>query len=130
MTDPQPEHDIDEMEETVVVTMVDEEGAEQDFALLDMIEVDGRRYGLFAPAEELVEEDEEGTRPAVAAHEEDFDDEEEDDDGILVLRAVQRGGEEDFEIIEDEAEFNSVLDHLEQMASNTQLHFGTSVNNN
>src|ERR1051326_8844992 len=109
------------MEETIVVTMVDEEGGEQDFALLDMIEVDGRRYGLFARADEL-EEDEEDEEPAENEGAEGDEGDEEDDEGILVLRAVQRGSEQDFEIIEDEAEFGKVLDHLEQMAANTPLH--------
>jgi uncharacterized protein YrzB (UPF0473 family) len=115
------EPEDDELEETLVVTIVDEDGEEEEFALLDMIEVDGKRYGLFAPADEL-EESEEGTEA-----EEEGDEEAE---GILVLRAVQRGAEEDFEMIEDEDEFTKVLDHLEKMASATQLNFGTSVNNN
>ncbi len=130
MANPEPE---EEMEETIVVTMVDEDGEEEDFALLDMIEVDGKRYGLFAPADDLEddEEDDDQTEAVAKEGQEDEEGEEEDDEeGILVLRAVQRGNEQDFEIIEDEAEFTKVLDHLEQMAANTQMNFGTSVNYN
>jgi uncharacterized protein YrzB (UPF0473 family) len=128
VSSPEPE---DEMQETFVVTMVDEEGEETDFALLDMIEVDGKLYGLFAPAEglESEEEDDSEVTPVEADAADEGADDEDADEGILVLRAVQRGGEQDFELIEDQFEFDRVLKSLEQMAT-TQMHFGSGTHNN
>jgi uncharacterized protein YrzB (UPF0473 family) len=123
MTVSTPDSD-DEMEELTVVTMVDEDGAEEEFALLDMIEVDGRHYGLFSPVEELEDDGDEDVEGDEA------DEDEEHATGILVLRAVQRGAEQDFEMIEDDEEFDRIQKHLDKVASSFQANFGTSVNNN
>jgi uncharacterized protein YrzB (UPF0473 family) len=103
------------MEETTVITMVDDEGAEQDFELLDMLEVDGKQYGIFAPLDE-----EEGAAPP----------DEEEEEGILILRVVADGEEEAYEMIEDEKEFEKVVAVIEKKAQEAQSHFGVSVNNN
>lgn len=40
------------------ITLVDEEGEEHDFTVLDILEVDGREYAILIPLEEGVESDE------------------------------------------------------------------------
>ncbi|MEB3196855.1 MAG: DUF1292 domain-containing protein [Candidatus Sericytochromatia bacterium] len=71
-----------------IVTLVDEEGKNHDFQVVDIIEVDGREYALLLPA--------------------DADDPEQEE--VLVLRfEVDR-----FEMIEDEAEFQAVVKKLEE----------------
>jgi uncharacterized protein YrzB (UPF0473 family) len=105
-----------EMEETTVITMVDDEGAEQDFELLDMLEVDGKQYGVFAPLED---EEEAAATPG-----------EEEEEGILILRVVADGDEEAYEMIDDEKEFERVVAVIEKKAEEAQAHFGVSVNNN
>jgi hypothetical protein len=106
--------------------MVDELGVEQDFALLYLIDVDSKRYGIFGPADSLEggDEDEDAENPAEVDPAAD-----EDDEDILVLRAVQRDGEQDFEVIEDEAEFNRVLSRLDQMVA-LEGPFGSGTHNN
>lgn len=41
-----------------IITLVDEEGEEHDFTVLDILEVDGREYAILIPLEEGVESDE------------------------------------------------------------------------
>ena len=47
MTEHEHEHEQDE-----VITLVDEEGAEHDFAVIDIIEVDDSEYAILLPVEE------------------------------------------------------------------------------
>ena len=72
-----------------IVTLVDEEGKNHDFQVVDIIEVDGKEYALLLPAES--------------------DDPEQDE--VLVLRFE----EDRFEMIEDEAEFQRVVQVLEEL---------------
>lgn len=72
-----------------IVTLVDEEGKNHDFQVVDIIEVDDREYALLLPA--------------------DSDDPEQDE--VLVLRFE----EDRFEMIEDEAEFQKVVKVLEEL---------------
>jgi uncharacterized protein YrzB (UPF0473 family) len=93
----------DEEEETTIITLEDDDGNSEDFELLDVLEVAGQRYGIFAPLDE----------------EEAADDEE--DEGVIILRQVQDGEEEVYETIEDEEEFNRVAAHLDQLAQEQGL---------
>lgn len=81
-----------EMEEARedIVTLVDEDGKEHEFAVVDIIEVDSKEYALLMPTE-----GEEG----------------EDDEEVLVLRFE----EDSLVMIEDEAEFNKVVQYLEEL---------------
>lgn len=72
-----------------IVTLVDEEGKNHDFQVVDIIEVDGKEYALLLPAES----------------------EDPDQDEVLVLRFE----EDRFEMIEDEAEFQRVVQVLEEL---------------
>lgn len=72
-----------------IVTLVDEEGKNHDFQVVDIIEVDDREYALLLPA----------------------DSEDPEQDEVLVLRFE----EDRFEMIEDEAEFQKVVKVLEEM---------------
>jgi putative Holliday junction resolvase len=85
------EGDEDELD---VVTIVDEAGNEQDFVLMDVIEVDEQEYALLVSAE-------------------DSDDPETD---ALVMRLE---GEE-LAPIEDEAELNRVAARLEALANEAE----------
>jgi uncharacterized protein YrzB (UPF0473 family) len=72
-----------------IVTLVDEEGKNHDFQVVDIIEVEDREYALLLPASS--------------------DDPEQDE--VLVLRFE----EDRFEMIEDEAEFQKVVKVLEEL---------------
>lgn len=50
----------EEIDDEDVVTLVDEEGNERDFAVLAVAEVEGQDYALLAPTEQLQENDEGG----------------------------------------------------------------------
>ncbi|MEB3285239.1 MAG: DUF1292 domain-containing protein [Candidatus Sericytochromatia bacterium] len=71
-----------------IVTLVDEEGKNHDFQVVDIIEVDSKDYALLLPADAEDPEQEE----------------------VLVLRFL----EDRFEMIEDEAEFQAVVKKLEE----------------
>jgi putative Holliday junction resolvase len=81
-----------EMEEARedIVTLVDEDGKEHEFAVVDIIEVDNKEYALLMPSE-----GEEGA----------------EDEEVLVLRFE----EDSLVMIEDEAEFNKVVQYLEEL---------------
>jgi uncharacterized protein YrzB (UPF0473 family) len=97
-----------EMEETeaLFVTLTDEDGEEETFQLVQTVEVDGRQYGVLVSAE--ADMDETGA---------DGEADEDEEGDILILRVTQENGEEYFEEIEDDAEFQKVVKHLESMAA-------------
>lgn len=72
-----------------IVTLVDEDGKNHDFQVVDIIEVEGKEYALLLPA----------------------DSEDPEEDEVLVLRFE----EDRFEMIEDEAEFQKVVKVLEEL---------------
>ncbi len=86
------EPDEDEVE---VVTLVDDQGNEQDFVLMDVIEVEGQEYALLVAAD-----DEEPT----------------EDTEAIVLRVEG----EDLLPIENEAELSRVAAHLEALANEAE----------
>jgi uncharacterized protein YrzB (UPF0473 family) len=105
---PDPEQDdAQELSETevVFVTLTDDEGNEEEFQLIQTVELDGHKYGVLVSAEADVDETKNGAAE---------DDEDEDD--ILILRMAEEEGEEYFEEIEDDAEFQKVVAHLESFA--------------
>jgi putative Holliday junction resolvase len=77
---------VSEREEYQVITLTDEEGNEQEFTVLEYVEVDGREYVVVAPTGE------EETTPA---------------------RVLRVEDEETLVPVEDEDEFNRVLEQLE-----------------
>lgn len=95
----------DEEEEVTVYTVVSDEGEELEFELLEVLEVKGKKYGVFAPFIE--------TGSEVASN---SSEEEDDEEGLLILRLVQRDNEEVFEVIEDDEEFTMVADELDRLS--------------
>jgi Protein of unknown function (DUF1292) len=89
------------VEEAPVIFTTDEEGVEHRFQMIDMIEVDGQTYGLLLY---LGNEGEE--TPAV---EDGYDEE------VVVMRIIEEDGEQVFEAIEDEDEFEKVIAYVESM---------------
>lgn len=87
--------------ESPVIFTTDEEGEEHRFQMIDMIEVEGQMYGLLLY---LGKEDE-----AEAVVEEGYDEE------VVVMRIIEEDGEQVFEAIEDEDEFERVVAYVEKM---------------
>ena len=58
MTDKDMEFLEDEQFEVNLVTLIDEDGTERDFEVLEIIEVDGKEYAVIAPPEGDEDEDE------------------------------------------------------------------------
>lgn len=83
----------DEMEMDLgadILTLVDEDGVEHQFEVVDSAEVDGQNYMALVPI---------------------FDEPEdllEDSGELVILRVVEDGGEEFLEAIEDEEEFDKI----------------------
>lgn len=75
-----------------LVTLVDDEGNEHEFEMVDSMEEDGSRY------------------VALVAAYDDAGEMLQDDGELLVLKAVEEDGEEFLESIEDEAEFTRISD--------------------
>lgn len=73
-----------------VITLVDEEGVEHEFEIVDMLEEGGVQYLALVP---VIEEPEELL---------------EDPGELVVLKVVAQGTEEFLEAIEDEDEFNRI----------------------
>lgn len=71
-----------------VVILVDEEEQEHAFVIIDMLEVDGSQYAILSPLEE----------------------EEESDDAIILRIAQDENGEEMLYDIEDDTEWQKVVD--------------------
>ena len=81
-------HDHEEDFDVQLVTLIDEDGNEQDFEVIEIFEVDGKEYVAIAPP--LGEED---------------------DDEVMVFRLeVDGNGEELLHDIEDDAEWDKVAD--------------------
>ncbi|HEY9856794.1 MAG TPA: DUF1292 domain-containing protein [Stenomitos sp.] len=80
-----------------IVTLVDEDGNEHEFAVVDIIEVDDKEYALLMPAESEGEGDE-------------------DSEDVLVLRFE----DDSLVMIEDEAEFNRVVKYLEDLGEQVE----------
>ncbi len=83
----------EEMEEQLIET-IDEEGNVINFELIDIVEMDGKEYGLLLPQEE------------------DNKDEEKE---VVLMRLTKEGEEYVFEMIEDDDEFNAVVDYIDSL---------------
>lgn len=83
-------------EENNVITLVDEEGKEHRFDLLNIVELDEVRYAVMIP---------EGTEL----------ENEEDEEAVIFRIETDDEGEEVLVDIEDDEEFERVCDYLDQM---------------
>lgn len=91
-------HDHDEHEhlsEDEVITLVDEDGKEHQFALLDVIEVDENEYAILIPAEDS--------------------DAEEADEAVILRMEEDDEGNEVLVDIDDESEFERVATAWEEL---------------
>lgn len=83
----------EETEEQLIET-IDEEGNVINFELIDIIEMDGQEYGLLLPKD---------------------DEESEEDKEVVLMRLTKEGEEYVFEMIEDDEEFNKVVDYIDTL---------------
>ena len=88
MTKHNPE--LEDLEDQMIET-VDEEGNIINFQVIDFIETDGKEYALLLPQE---------------------NDDSEEDKEVVLMRLTKEGDEYSFEMIEDDDEFNRVLDYI------------------
>lgn len=95
--DHEHEHEHEHAAEDEVITLLDEEGKEHQFALLDVIEVDENEYAILIPAGEGSESEEEADEAVILRMEEDTE------------------GNEVLVDIEDEAEFERVATAWEEL---------------
>jgi len=80
--------------EVEIYTLTDEDGSESDFELLGRHDLDGQSYVALAPI--------------------DAEDDDDDEEGsFIVLKVVEEDGEEVFETIEDDEEFDRIADIFE-----------------
>lgn len=82
-----------------VITLVDEEGAEHDFEVIDVIEVDSEKYAILLPVTE----------------DEDAQLEDENGEAIILKFATDDDGNEFLVDIEDNEEWEKVADAWEEM---------------
>lgn len=87
------EHELEDLEEQMIET-VDEEGNVINFQLIDIIEMDDKEYALLLPQEN-----------------EDSEEEKE----VVLMRLLKEGDEYTFEMIEDDDEFNKVVDFIDTL---------------
>lgn len=81
-------------QETNWITLVDEEGHEHRFNLLNVLEVDGLKYAVMLP---------------------ELQQEEEDEEAVIFRIDTDEAGEEVLVDIEDDAEFDKVCEALEDL---------------
>ncbi|OGI01931.1 MAG: hypothetical protein A2Y25_02895 [Candidatus Melainabacteria bacterium GWF2_37_15] len=81
-----------------IIKTQDENGEVFSFELIDVIEFEGREYGLLAYVNENAEETSE---------------DEEDEEEVVIMRLSKADGSYTFETIEDEDEFNRLITYLE-----------------
>lgn len=89
------EHPPGEHEEEVL-TLIDEDGEEQDFAILDIVELEGSRYAILLPLDEEGDEDDEG-------------------EAIILKFGKDDQGNEILMDVEDDEEWERVADAWEEM---------------
>ena len=88
-----------EIEEQLIET-IDEEGNVINFELVDIVEMDGQEYGLLLPKEE--------------------NDDSAEDKEVVLMRLTKEGEEYIFEMIEDDDEFNKVVDYIDSLEDTTE----------
>lgn len=81
------EHDHEDL-----VVLTDEDGVEHEFAVIDVIEVEGKEYAILLPP-----------------------DDEDDDEAIILRVETDENGEETLVDIEDDAEFEKVAEAWEEI---------------
>ena len=80
-----------------IITIQDEDGNEYELELLDTLEVEGKTYAIFTPAD---------------IDEMDVDD---PDYGLIILRCGEEDGEEIYDSVDDEEELDRVYEIYQAM---------------
>lgn len=91
-----------------IITTEDEEGKIHQFEKVDELEIDGQQYALLIYL---------GSGDDLESIEKDKDDDDEDgdDEEVVVMRVSMEDGAEVFEAIEDEDEFEKVVQFIESL---------------
>ena len=92
-----------DMENKIIRTQ-DENGEIFSFELIDVVEFNGQQYGLLVHVDE---EGEEETKPASESEED------EDEEEVVIMRLNKENDGYVFETIEDDEEFNSLIEFIE-----------------
>ncbi|MCL1795148.1 MAG: DUF1292 domain-containing protein [Oscillospiraceae bacterium] len=85
--------ELNDPDEVDIYTLTDEDGKESEFELLGRHDENGQSYVALAPLDEDEIDDEEGS--------------------FIILKVVEEEGEEVFETIEDDDEFDRIADIFE-----------------
>lgn len=88
------EIDMESMEPQIIKTQ-DENGEIHNFELIDIVQIEGKEYGLLVYLDE---------------NQEASEDEEEE---VIIMKLSKEDGAYSFETIEDEDEFNTVISYIE-----------------
>lgn len=83
-----------------IVKTTDENGIVHSFKLVEIVEFDKKEYGLF----EYLDPEQKDHKPKLYKPDEE----------LIVMRILHKKGEYYFEVIEDEEEFNNVLEYIEE----------------
>ena len=92
----------EEREEQLIET-IDDEGNVINFELIDIVEMDGQEYGLLLPRGEDGKENDDS-----------------EDGEVVLMRLTKEGEEYIFEMIEDDAEFNKVVEFIDAMEDTSE----------
>ncbi|MCR4426319.1 MAG: DUF1292 domain-containing protein [Firmicutes bacterium] len=87
-------------DEESIVTLVDEDGKEKDFTVTEVVEIDDAKYAVLVPVESLSE---------------DEDEEFCEEDAYILRIETDENGEEILTDIEDDDEYERVLEALEAL---------------
>ena len=94
-------HEHDEMDEQLIET-IDEDGNIINFELIDIVETDdGKEYGLLLPR--------------------DKNDDSAENKEVVLMRLTKEGEEYIFEMIEDDDEFNRVVEFIDSLDSSEEV---------
>ena len=94
-------HEHDEMDEQLIET-IDEDGNIINFELIDIVETDdGKEYGLLLPR--------------------DKNDDSAENKEVVLMRLTKEGEEYIFEMIEDDDEFNKVVDYIDSLENTSDI---------
>ena len=86
-----------EEERDDIVTLVDENGEEVEFELIDTVEMNGNEYVVLAPLEE-----------------DEYDETDEDDEEVIILKVEHNeDGEDSYVTVEDNDELDAVFEEFQ-----------------
>ncbi|HMP52830.1 MAG TPA: DUF1292 domain-containing protein [Candidatus Melainabacteria bacterium] len=95
-----------QQQEEVIITLEGEDGSAYTCQILDAIDFENNRYVIL-----LKLKDDNAPEGAEAAEEAD-----DDDQSLVIMRLVEKDGQNIFRTIESDEEFEKVVDHLSEIA--------------